>query len=487
MPPKVPVPKPGPCPKAGNVAKKAIAGIAPKPAAKRKPVAKKKTPAKAAPERLRVQGRDVREELDYDKLESLYAPSRDSKKGDDTRLKEIARVQGFDGLPQLGNSDTLRDIRRAGGIELWRGVKEDSNTGRTAQDFVNEFIDGEARYGFGFFGNGVYAADNLAEARRYGSGIIRMALPKNAKIGDYDTLKEEMQRATPPVLQHKREDDQRKLMEMIGKASTEDEVQKALDAFDKVGSRGRAKDLLTSDVGLYAMSKGYDAIKVSKAATGEGQPYYVILNRSAVTVQDDRIKDGQPVAPPFFRTLSMDDAAQMQRDMGRDRPLSQRERDAVSAWTGSGYFDFQGMIRDPQGWDPAMGIGNRATVREHVKQLQSAMRPLPDNIKAFRVGDLRPFGLVKGEDPAKLVGQRKQSAGFLATSVQPGLAFGGVPRDVEIELDIPKGTPAVYVEPWTQTKGEGELLLPPGQIVEWTEATIAADGKVKLKGKVITQ
>jgi hypothetical protein len=297
-PPHVPVPKPGPC---KGAEKKAAGGLTP---AKPKTRAKPKTPAAAKPPvppaRGYVPGRDVTNELDYAKLAGLRSPDRQDKFGMDEKLAEIARVQGFDGLSVLGSSQELRDLKRAGGKELWRGHKDvrdlshslgywNAPVVKTGAESAEQMRTGPVWYGFGFYGNGIYAADNHMEARRFSDGpesMNRMVLHPQAKVIDLDALEAEAQASEPPEMRQNREADQRKLMEMIAAAPPGADIGPILDEFSRIGSRGQAKQVLTADVARYAAAKGYDVIRASKERTGEGEPYYVILNRTALTMLD---------------------------------------------------------------------------------------------------------------------------------------------------------------------------------------------------------
>lgn len=284
-PPHVPVPKPGPCKGFKRAAKKATA----------------KTPALPVA-RGYVPGRDVTDELDYTKLAALRSPDRQDKFGMDEKLAEIARVQGFDGLPVLGSSQELRDLKRAGGKELWRGhgdVRDLSHPAgywnapvlKTGAESAEQMRTGPVWYGFGYYGNGIYAADNHMEARGYSDGpdsMNRMVLHPQAKIIDLDELEAQAQAAEPPTMRQNREADQKRLMDIVAAAPPGSDLGPILDEFSRIGSRGQAKQMLTADVARYAAAKGYDVIRASKARTGEGQPYYVILNRTALTMLDPK-------------------------------------------------------------------------------------------------------------------------------------------------------------------------------------------------------
>lgn len=306
MPPHVSVPKPGPCPGAKRGLKKVAEtvkkGLEDKPAkkAEKATTARKKAVAKATSKTSkakgaagRVAGRDVREEIDYDKLESLFAPTHRNPDDNDLRLAEVARIQGFDGKPRLASKTGVDAIVRAGGLELFRGTK-DSDDGITGAEYARRFReDDKAVYRQGRFGNGIYTTPSARLGALYSEqhpgGVNRMVVDPDARIVGLRDLEKQMRDDTPPELWHKREEDQRKLMDLIRDASTESEMEAAFQAFNREGSRGKAKNLLTTDSSLYAMSKGYDVVKVELS---DGEPYFIVLNRTAVTVEDPSSSGG---------------------------------------------------------------------------------------------------------------------------------------------------------------------------------------------------
>jgi hypothetical protein len=52
-----------------------------------------------------------------------------------------------------------------------------------------------------------------------------------------------------------------------------------------------------------------------------------------------------------------------------------------------------------------------------------------------------------------------EDKGFLSTSPAPHGGFGG---QVEYRIFVPQGSPAPYIDHYSQHRGEEETLLPPG-------------------------
>jgi len=152
----------------------------------------------------------------------------------DKALQEIARIQGFTGLPQHGDMDAAE---KAGGLRLFRGLH-----GENAQKYSDAFRSGDYHAGFGTYGNGTYTSRSEDIARTYmevgmGSnptGVLdEMVLAPDAKITSW---------------QH--------LLEMI--------APEGLPPYT---------DVPWYDMGRYAAAKGYDAFT---APDGE----VIILNRT---------------------------------------------------------------------------------------------------------------------------------------------------------------------------------------------------------------
>lgn len=119
-------------------------------------------------------------------------------------LVSIGTKQGFDGKPQKGSVD---DAIKDGGTEIHRGIIPHSASGTSAEDIEHKMIDGKYEPGKGVYGNGYYFSTSKGIAEMYskapvskagytakpvkGGKVIRAALHKDARIVDYDTVKQE--------------------------------------------------------------------------------------------------------------------------------------------------------------------------------------------------------------------------------------------------------------------------------------------------------
>lgn len=182
-----------------------------------------------------------------------------SPRAADVDLATIADLQGFSGKPESVTKSEMSGLAKGGShYILYRGVSSTASSGwrhkntggsaKTAKQIQDELRDGDAYYGVGVYGNGYYFSTDRMTAVGYSDrttgSVVRAALPKYAKIGQYNALAAEVQ----------------KLMGHPAASLDNREV--------------------FADVGRYAASRGYDALVVG------GYGYYVVLNRSILKVQD---------------------------------------------------------------------------------------------------------------------------------------------------------------------------------------------------------
>lgn len=189
----------------------------------------------------------------------------------DSTLHHVQETRGFNKKPTVVNKSDFDNLMSKGGhIELLRGIASippSSSHGRstlTPEEMAEQFRTGDHFPGHGMYGVGTYADAtkghaNVATSTYSGGGtVIRMALPKTAKIVKFSELK----RKTPSHPKN--------YTVPIGKSRT--------DYWR----------------GIHAALAGYDAIEVD--ATYNGNSYYVILNRGILTVQDKAPSKGYRIS-----------------------------------------------------------------------------------------------------------------------------------------------------------------------------------------------
>lgn len=151
--------------------------------------------------------------------------------------------------------------------------------------------------------------------------------------------------------------------------------------------------------------------------------------------------------------------AVMQKDWeGHWDSLSTKQRDAVDEYSGGGYADMNNILRNPP--DNPDEID-----QEYIDQaalVQSAMAPAPRATKAFRGMYANGLGISKNpslEEIQGLIGHTLVNDAFTSTSVDRKASFNG---NVRLEIEVPKGTPSIYLGTNSQFPKESELLLAAG-------------------------
>lgn len=187
-------------------------------------------------------------------------------------LHVVQNQRGFNNKPTVVSKKDFDAMMKNGEhIELLRGV-QDTGYGRnkiTANELADQFKTGDHFPGYGIFGSGTYAdakkgSGNIARSQ-YGAGgaLIRMALPKTAKIIKIS----ELEKAVPQVP----------------------------DNLSSTVAGGNGTDL-ENWLGVQAALAGYDAIEVDDAPRtrhrhygnpAAGHHFHIILNRSILVVQSE--------------------------------------------------------------------------------------------------------------------------------------------------------------------------------------------------------
>lgn len=191
----------------------------------------------------------------------------------DEVLAQIWRRQGFDAPPVVVPPEQLDEVVAQGGVEVWRGI-----SGTQAAMYAETFRTGDPFPGLGVFGSGTYTAANPSTARGFAAPpgstpgvLMRMALLPGARTITTAEL-----------------------------AKLQGEQMRALSAEEGIPfgypMRGGRRALF-NDPGRFAAALGYDAIVVDRSGVAGGaaaamsdggdDTYYVVLNRSALAVQND--------------------------------------------------------------------------------------------------------------------------------------------------------------------------------------------------------
>lgn len=199
--------------------------------------------------------------------------AKGSTRPGNAELHAVQEMRGFNKKPTLvAKNDMDALIAKGDHIEMLRGVSSvwfgpPANKHVPGKDVAEEFRTGAHYPGYGVFGSGTYcdsnksssAAGNAAAVYAGSSGgVIRMALPKTAKIISVSELEAKVPR--PP------------------------------DGFKGYKSVPGGKEPEEDWLGVQAALAGYDAIYVdgnSKRHGVYGKGFYVVLNRGALVVQKE--------------------------------------------------------------------------------------------------------------------------------------------------------------------------------------------------------
>jgi hypothetical protein len=202
----------------------------------------------------------------------------------DSRLVEIAQMQGWDAPGPTGTPEQLQELLEQGGVQLWRGTTPPVSSvdwtgglfpGKGTPQWPAEAIAetvrrhkaGPLRYGYGIYGNGTYTSINPDAAADYAmdgerEATIRMVLRPDARVLEYEPDGQHLLATWDAVLEQR-----------------------------GVPEANRRK---LSDLGVIAALAGYDAIHVPPGwddGTDWDDAQYVILNRTAVLFEDEPGED----------------------------------------------------------------------------------------------------------------------------------------------------------------------------------------------------
>lgn len=328
-------------------ATKAVPGAAKKAAAPAK-AAKAAAPKAAVPKAPA----SILTKVKARRSELIGKAGRSSIRGNNPAAEEVARMQGFDAKPKVGDAAAVDAVIAAGGTELFRG-------GPPAG--IDAMRTGDMHYGGGFFGSGYYssigrnAPETFAGARgddAPGEGaVVRMALAPDAKVADFD------------------------------------DIQTRYDAF-------AAKDPQLAkaiDSSGYAAMLGYDAIRVpAKHGDGTSNPVdqLVVLNRSKLTMDSaqERFAAGDLLSDQDFAEMTKRWKPEDVAKAKADRAASQARRAAQAGGAGpkgeavrAAAHDVSGEVRLPHG----PGGGRWGRLVSDVKQIGQGVKEFREDLAAM--------------------------------------------------------------------------------------------------------
>jgi hypothetical protein len=186
------------------------------------------------------------------------------------QLKNLMREQGFLGKPRVVGPDEFQKIVNQGATPIYRGLG--APTQEQVTDYVERLLVSDDPYiGRGFFGDGTYFASDRGIAERFS---------KQDVTGEIDFKYGEVLEG---VL-----DPQAKVIDI------EDLWKLRNEYVESMPYHGELAQAFEDDIGLFATTRGYDAIVNKNPMIGytpDGQRryapgfYYTILNRSALIMK----------------------------------------------------------------------------------------------------------------------------------------------------------------------------------------------------------
>jgi hypothetical protein len=172
-------------------------------------------------------------------------------------------------------------------------------------------------------------------------------------------------------------------------------------------------------------------------------------------------------------------------------PLDKVQAESVRSYTTNSYQRINRYLRT--GNPTKGGVPSDKTVtqvQEAIRNIDSSMRPLPEDIILRRGVQLDCFGADETTDMTRLIGKTFEEKGYLSTTIKDV----GFKRRVQLEVLTPRGTPAVWVDPvssyTSQGLAENEMLLGRGlryvvQSAEDLHPAESFDAKWKVVVKIV--
>lgn len=199
-----------------------------------------------------------------------------------------AEQAGFTGPPVVASDAELDAAVAAGGVDMWRGVNQgyDTRTGRdlTPEETIEQLRTGDAYYGQGIYGNGMYFGDDHQISSEYAGGqrffepggrpqragaVVRAVLRPGSKVIEFEDARDQR-------------DAWARQMEQV----PVDERMRP----DQAKEWQRRVQMVSGDLGAWAALMGYDAIYADEARHGRSQGdqsrHFSVLNRGALMVSD---------------------------------------------------------------------------------------------------------------------------------------------------------------------------------------------------------
>ncbi|MGG0397441.1 ADP-ribosyltransferase, partial [Bacillus toyonensis] len=154
-----------------------------------------------------------------------------------------------------------------------------------------------------------------------------------------------------------------------------------------------------------------------------------------------------------------------------DNLTPQIEKDAVRGYTGIDYEDINSYLRSDY-----FDVRDQEKIKRSIQQMDLAFsrvrlyedmivyRRASESAFGYQEGTLVNEGVIDMEQfemfKNRFQGKYKKDPTYISTSIVKDVAEGFSNRPILLKIHVPKGVPAMYLDPLTHFSGEMELLLP---------------------------
>lgn len=213
--------------------------------------------------------------VDFDDLMIQVKADAHAVAAGDQLATAFGEVQGFNGLPHVVNGDQLDSFIARGEQELFRAMQDPDDR------YFKDFTEGDLYYGFGNYGSGIYSA--LGKKTGVGDATF------HARLGASEAgVSNPRIRVMRMALKH----DARTISFAEARRRQAQELKTVMSTLKHVEDKGAvlSKDnrlwYLLGNGSEWAMAHGYDAMIADDLSSMFGSKSVVVLNRSAVRVEN---------------------------------------------------------------------------------------------------------------------------------------------------------------------------------------------------------
>jgi hypothetical protein len=253
---------------------------------------------------------------------------------------------------------------------------------------------------------------------------------------------------------HVSEDGTQRMVYDAGTGQFDQQVRQPDGSWQSIGKRGKLATYLLTKLGW-------------RVGEAEDQPPAAPASAPNPNAPDPNAPSAAPSAGPGphestaplavdtdFPTRDAGDLEAIQGEMESQNPppLTPEQEQTVRDYSVTAYHDMNECLRTGQSCTAEANTRNG--------QLRDALRPLGEPVTVFRSTNLEHLGGATSiDDLERLAGFDISDNGFSSTSLDPSVTeiFG----DVDMQIEVPAGTPAIFTGSRAAIQDEQELILGP--------------------------